>query len=119
MALRDKLKKRNCFQKFSIPEWDTGGEVVTIRSMNDSELESLTELAEAEKTKETARRFGYLACAAFLGDSAGNRVYEDTEEDLNELRANIPLVVVRRVVEAGMAYNGMSTPDDETKKKSA
>ena len=109
MTLRDKLKKSNCFQPFAIPEWDTGGEQYSLRSLSPNEF---IQLREAAKDAPEDGFDGLTKPFALLfGDSAGNRVYGDSEEDFKEIAEKIPLIALKRVVEAGTLFNR-----DEAKK---
>ncbi len=104
MALRDNLKKRKqCFRPITIPEWDAG-EVVTIRAttVQEQELLSALEVDESlpEKDKEIAgKKRTYCTFAVCFGDSKGERVYADFEDEtLKEIAENIPLRVIIQII---------------------
>ncbi len=121
MALRDKLKGKNCFTVFSMQEWDTGGEVVTLRGLTRAEANALDDarpvseegMTHEEKiaNKEKRESFILKTFAYLIGDSCGKRIYEDSESDLKEIQQNIPALVIMRVYIAGMEFNA-----DEVKK---
>jgi len=104
MALRDKLKQTNCFKVITIPEWDTGGEVISVRALTIEEQEAIDAArpeddsdAKADGRKKTT--FVLLTFCFMLGDSAGNRVYPDASEaDFKEIRSKIPAKVIQEVI---------------------
>jgi len=101
MELREKLKNKACYKPFVVPEWDTGGAEYTLRSLSSDEMAQLSDLGEGlENFSKGVKMFSLL-----FGNSVGERVYGDSDEDLKEIRSNIPLLVISRVVVAGMEFN--------------
>ncbi len=120
-----KLRKKNCFKPFSCEGWNTDGEQLTLRALTPKERDVLYALSDESReklpdnpTKEQQRAYVDAATkmsltffSMYLGDSAGNRIYEASDEDFADIKANIPELVILRVCEQGRDYNA-----DVTKK---
>ncbi len=108
MAAKDRFKKKNCFIPFTIPEWNVGDEKYTIRSLTPDEqvlLSNMYEASSAEKeNKELQEKCLLFGFSLFFADEGGNRVYGDN--DLAEIKENIPLLVINRVATAGLQFTG-------------
>ncbi len=105
MAAKDRFKKKNCFIPFTVPEWKTD-ECYTIRSLTPDEHAGLQATFEESNAKvdneELREKCLYYGFSLFFADEAGNRIYDD--DDMGEIKANIPLLVVKRVASAGLDF---------------
>ena len=105
MSLREQLENKNCFKIFKIAEWNTGDAEYSLRSLTSDEMAKLAIIADSseDQLSKGARMFSVL-----FGNSVGNRAYDDSDADLALIRKNIPLLVIGRVVVAGMEFNADS-----------
>ncbi len=103
MELREQLAGKSCFKLFVVPEWDTGGAEYSLRSLSSDEMASLSTLDETSESNNFDK--GAKMFSLLFGNSVGKRVYGYSDDDLKEIRSNIPLLVISRVVVAGMEFN--------------
>lgn len=103
MAAKDRYKNKSCFIPFVIPEWHTD-EKYTLRSFTPDEQADIQTRYEKFKASETGDPdFMPLVFSRAFGDEGGNRVFEDS--DLEEIRQNIPQLVINRVAKAGLEFS--------------
>ncbi len=117
MALRDDLKhkKKQCFKKLEIPEWDSGA-AFSVRGLSIKEqlyLRSLADVAEPEDEAMLVRQrlnILYSTFAHCFGDERGERVYADCEEaTLQEIEAAIPLRVIQIINRESAEFTSEAT----------
>ncbi len=102
MAAKDRFKNKNCFIPFTVPEWKTD-ETYTIRALTPDEHAGLTAMYNGGgDDKELNEKCLYYGFSLFFADEAGNRIYSD--DDILEIKANIPILVVKRVSSAGLDF---------------
>lgn len=99
--LREQISGKNCFKPFVIPEWHTGGAEYTLRGVSPDELIALQKMTE---DKGDAILSGCKMFSVLFGNSIGERVYDDSDKDIEEIRTKIPILVIGRVVAAGFEF---------------
>lgn len=113
MAFTREFFKKRSFKIIDIPDFDTGGEKISLRALTSKEQEAIEKFQPkedenvSEEAKSAAFKKTMLAMfAMLLGDESGNRIYTDLSEDtLSEINDNVALFVVLRVVKLGQEYN--------------
>lgn len=100
MSLREQLESKNCFKIFKIPEWNTGEAEYSLRSLTSDDAVLIQ-----KRPDENGIHFGARAFSLLFGNSVGDRVYGDSDEEIAAILKTIPLVAIQRVVTCGMEFN--------------